>query len=251
LRSLVEPLVREATGFFERWFFIRYQDPRPHLRLRFFGPRAAEILPLLHARARKTLEEGRIARVQLDTYERELERYGDEEGVSLAETIFEADSECALSLIAATPNDPGADLRWRLLVRGIDQLLSDLGFTLAEKRAFARREKEGYGRELGAQDPFFRQLGARFRRERASLESLLDRSKDAANPALAAFAQRSERIQPLVPRLRALSVPLASLASSYVHMQANRLLRTAQRTQEACLHYFLERLYEGIQARSR
>jgi len=46
-------------------------------------------------------------------------------------------------------------------------------------------------------------------------------------------------------------VPLPELASSYVHMHANRLLRTAQRQQEACLHYFLERLYDAALARAR
>jgi thiopeptide-type bacteriocin biosynthesis protein len=251
LRTLVEPLVRETKELHERWFFLRYQDPRPHIRLRFFGERASEILPLLHERARRPLEEGRIARIQLDTYERELERYGDEEGVSLAENVFQEDSECALALIAATPGDQGADQRWRLLVRGIDQLLSDLGLTLEEKRAFAKKEKEGYGRELGAQDPFWRQLGVRFRRERGSLERLLDRAHDKETPLLSAFEKRSQAISPLVPRIKELPLPLASLASSYVHMQANRLLRTAQRLQEACLHYFMERLYEGITARTR
>lgn len=256
LKTLVQPVVQEALalGLAERWFFLRYRDPRPHLRLRFFGPRALELVPLLHARAKPFLEDGRIARLQLDTYERELERYGGDRGVSLAEEVFAADSACALALVQATPGDQGADLRWRLLVRGVDQLLEDLGFALEAKRAFAKKEKEGYGAELGAQDAFWRQLGQRFRRERASLEALLDRTKDASSPhakALAAFALRSERLRALVPELRALPLPLEELAQSYVHLHANRLLRTAQRAQEACLHYFLERLYEAESARAR
>jgi thiopeptide-type bacteriocin biosynthesis protein len=256
LRTLVPALVKEARerGLAERWFFLRYADPRPHLRLRFQGPRASELFQLLYEKTRPLLEEGRLASVQLDTYERELERYGGEEGVSLAEKVFEADSECALSVIAETPGDPGADQRWRLLVRGVDQLLNDLGLDVKEKRAFAKREKEGYGAELGAEDAFWRQLGARFRKERGSLEALLDRSKDEASPkkrALAAFAARSARIAPLVPQLRSLPVPLSSLASSYVHMHANRLLKSAPRAQEACLHYFLERLYEAEIARAK
>lgn len=204
LKTLVQPLVQEAlaSGLAERWFFLRYRDPRPHLRVRFFGPRVLELVPLLHARAAPLLEDGRIARLQLDTYERELERYGGAAGVSLAEEVFCADSACALALVQATPGDQGADLRWRLLVRGVDQLLEDLGFALEAKRALARREKEGYGAELGATDALWRQLGQRFRRERASLEALLDRSKDARSPhrvALEAFTARSEKIRALAP----------------------------------------------------
>jgi thiopeptide-type bacteriocin biosynthesis protein len=255
LRALVGPLVEEvlAKGLATRWFFLRFADPRPHVRLRFEGPVEA-ILPLLHARAAPLLAEGRLARIQLDTYERELERYGGEEGVSLAEKLFQADSACALRVIAATPGDQGADLRWRLLVRGMDQLLEDLGLSLEERRALVRREKDGYGAELGADDSFWRQLGARFRRERGTLEPLLDRAQDATSPhraALAAFAARSEVVRALAPEIKKLPLPVATLAASYLHMHANRLLRTAQRSQEACLHYFLDRCYEAILARRR
>lgn len=44
---------------------------------------------------------------------------------------------------------------------------------------------------------------------------------------------------------------MPGLAKSYLHMHANRLLRSAQRRQEAVLYDFLARHYESEMARKR
>jgi hypothetical protein len=68
--------------------------------------------------------------------------------------------------------------------------------------------------------------------------------------------RRSERLAPVMAELRAcarsgqLSVPLAGLAASYLHMHANRLLRSAQRAQELVLCDFLWRLCQSQAARA-
>jgi hypothetical protein len=46
-----------------------------------------------------------------------------------------------------------------------------------------------------------------------------------------------------------LSVPRTELAQSYLHMHANRLLRSLQRQQEFVLYDFLSRQYESRNAR--
>jgi hypothetical protein len=61
---------------------------------------------------------------------------------------------------------------------------------------------------------------------------------------------------PIVDELRScaragrLTVPLPELAVSYLHMHANRLLRSAHRAQELVLYDFLARLYESRAARA-
>src|SRR5205085_1075699 len=76
LREVVAPVTRSAlaTGVARRWFFLRYGDPDWHLRWRFQGDPGrlwAELVPALRAAAAPLLEDGRIWKVQFDTYERE------------------------------------------------------------------------------------------------------------------------------------------------------------------------------------
>jgi thiopeptide-type bacteriocin biosynthesis protein len=260
LREVVAPLVEEltASGAADRWFFIRYGDPQWHLRLRFHGePRRlhAELLPALQEAAGGLLDEGQGWRFQLDTYEREAERYGGPEGMLLAEQIFHADSEAVLEIVQMLERgDAGLDERWRLCLRGMEMLLADLGFDLEGRQKVLAACREGFAREFNADKGLKAQLGERFRKERASLTSLLDPANDAESPlapGLEVFERRSAAIAPVAAELRALEqagrliVPVSDLAGSYLHMHANRLLRSSQRAQEMVLYDFLARLIES------
>ena len=143
------------------------------------------------------LADGRLWKVQLDTYEREVERYGGPEGMLLSERLFHADSEAVLAIVEMLEGDEGADVRWRLALRGIDMLLTDLGLERRGADAHAARMKECFAREFGGGKGLRVQLDQRFRKEGRSLVPLLDpagrrRTNDLA-PALAVLRRRSER----------------------------------------------------------
>jgi thiopeptide-type bacteriocin biosynthesis protein len=90
-----------ADGFGE-WFFIRYGDPARHVRLRFRGAPerlVSELLPRVCAWASGLVEDGTCLRFSLDTYEREIERFGGPEAATAAETFFAADSRAVLELL--------------------------------------------------------------------------------------------------------------------------------------------------------
>lgn len=277
LREVVAPLVRdyEARGLVRRWFFLRYSDPEPHLRVRLFGDPAglaAELLPALHRAAAPLVADGRIWRVQLDTYEREVERYGGPLGVELAERLFHADSAAALRVAQLYGGDSGAAQRWRLALCGMDLLLRDLGYDAEARRGLAQRGRDSFARELHAGADLGQQLGAKYRQQRANLAPLLGladavaRSVEGDPPpadagplagGLVALWWRSARLAPIVAELREaedhgrLGATRDELALSFLHLQVNRLLRSAQRRQELVLYEFLVRLYTAQAARLR
>jgi thiopeptide-type bacteriocin biosynthesis protein len=264
LRDVVQPLVERVVqlGAADRWFFVRYSDPDWHLRLRFHGQPDRlhnEVLPALQAAAAPLLADGRLWRLQLDTYEREVERYGGAEGIELAEQLFHADSEAVLALADLFPGDARGDLRWRLALVGMDRLLTDLGFDLATRRAVVRKTRETFAAEFQADSNLHHQLGTKFRAERTSVEALRDgtaRAEARLALALQVLRRRSEQLALVVAELQVgtragrLAVPLVELAPSYLHMHANRVLRSAHRAQELVLYDFLARLYESQAARS-
>jgi lantibiotic biosynthesis protein len=264
LTEVVSPVVRAAfgTGNADGWFFIRYGDPDWHLRLRFHGEpeRLHYLSQQLMAALREHYRDGLLWKVQLDTYEREVERYGGPEAMLLCERLFQADSEAVLQLLELLPGDEGADARWRLMLVGMDQLLSDLNLGLDTRQRLLTALREGFGREFHAERHTEHQLSERYRRERKNLEELLVTRK-VRQPVLArgltVLQRRSERIAPLAAGLRNLAdtgrlgVSLPDLAGSLLHMHANRLSRAAARAQELVLYDYLCRHYTSLRARQR
>jgi thiopeptide-type bacteriocin biosynthesis protein len=205
--------------------------------------------------------DGSLWKMQLDTYDREVERYGGSDGIALAEEIFQADSEAVLEILdMLEEGDEGSDERWRLAIAGIDRLLGDFGFGPEARRPLVEATRLKFEKELSADVGVRRQLGDRFRKESRKLEPLLDRSRDdetSLAPGLAVLRSRSERLAPLVEELRAreragrLSLPLAEIVPSFVHMHVNRILRSGHRKHELVLYDFLSRLYESRAARAK
>lgn len=265
LCETVTPLVRSVleSGAADQWFFIRYADPHWHLRLRFHGnPERlhGEVLPALEAAISPLVDDGRVRRLQLDTYEREMERYGGPEGIALAEKLFQTDSDAVLAMLALLePGDDGMDERWRLTLRGMDAFLTDFGFDCHKKYLLFRKMPAGLA-EVAGDDPVLKsEISRKFREERSSLETLLDPALDAENPlspALEILHRRSDRVISIVSDLGAvaragrLQVPLEDVVLSCVHLHANRLLRSAHREQEWVIHDFLSRLYRSRTARA-
>lgn len=261
LCATIAPLVREViSGQGARgWFFLRYADPDHHLRLRFCGdPKRLhrDVLPLLQEAFSQSMKSGRIWRAQLDTYEREVERYGGSEGVDLAERIAHVDSDAVISILSLLePGDEGLDERWRLSLAGIDKLLMDFGFDVQARGDLIKQLPAS----LRVKRTSRTELSEKFRRERESLETLL-RIGSAPDhelaPGLDILHKRSERLAPIIAEVKALtrtvqlSVSLGSFAMSCAHMFANRLLRAAHAEQEPVIYDFLSRLYrsEGAQA---
>jgi len=119
LKDAVEPLVDEIMekSWAERFFFIRYWEKGPHIRLRFFGdPERLEgsVKPLIDQRINDYLARNPSKRfdqddprpelypndtVQYIDYEPETERYGGPVGITIGERQFEASSRAVLSAI--------------------------------------------------------------------------------------------------------------------------------------------------------
>jgi thiopeptide-type bacteriocin biosynthesis protein len=265
LREVVAPVAREAleTGAADRWFFIRYGDPEWHLRVRFHGEPAVlhqQVLPRLEAAAAPLLEDGRLWKVQLDTYQREIGRYGGPEGIEPAEQLFWADSEAVLGIVMLIEGDEGADARWRLAVAGLDRLFTVLGLDLEAKIRVAERLRESFTREFKASLSLKKQIGDRHRKERKPLEELLAASPDGEHPlapGLEALERGARLAAPAAQELRKrekekrLTASVEDLATSFAHMHVNRLIRSEGRAHELVLYEFLYRHYNAQAARAR
>jgi thiopeptide-type bacteriocin biosynthesis protein len=242
--------LRDA-GLVDRWFFIRYADPDRHLRVRFHGrPRELlrEVMPALHEAMEPALETGDLYRISIDTYEREVERYGGIEGVELMEEIAEADSVAVLALLAGRLS---AVERRHLAAMSVDALYAAGGLDLnARERCSialrASRSREFKSVLLAREERVEREQVA------AAVGSLTDPDGSAAVRVLRA---RSERLGPILERVRALEErqrlerPFEEVISAHAHMAINRLLPESGGFDELRVHDALARLYASARAR--
>jgi thiopeptide-type bacteriocin biosynthesis protein len=267
LLELVQPLVEELTdgALVRGWFFMRYADPRWHLRLRFHGDPAeltAKVLPALERRAASFQREGVLWRLRFDTYEPEMERYGGPAGILVAERFFQIDSELSLELLPMIAGDASGDLRWWLALAGADRLLSGLGLDTSEKKLVVETMRNLREQAWIADDSYRKQVARKFRSGelRRTLETVLNVADQAsllpaeALEALARFSERLDRIREKLQNLRqaeSLTMSGPDLAISYVHMHLNRILRSCHLEQEAVICDFLARTYAARLARGR
>ncbi|MCC9306485.1 lantibiotic dehydratase [Kitasatospora sp. RB6PN24] len=237
---LVEQLPRLLDALpdeVDRWFFIRYQDPAPHLRLRFHGAPpalATGLLPALHDWAVELRRTGLAADLRLESYAPETDRYGGPELQADAERVFHADSLVAL-----------AALRLARAQRGLSRDLLAAVNTAGIARDFLRGAVDGapVGAWLAAAYPKSEQHHQAFRAQRAAALAAIGPDGPSvpvggllpADPALAgAWQQRAAALAGYAARLdRSWADPVLA---SLLHMSHNRLVgidREAERRAHA------------------
>lgn len=114
------------------WWFIRYQDPEPHLRLRIrlrsadaFGETARRVGEWVAGLRRL----GLIGQVQLDTYYPESGRFGDGAAMAAAESVFAADSAAAIAQLTHSGRSGGPHQHAIIAASLVDLATSFVGGT--------------------------------------------------------------------------------------------------------------------------
>ena len=96
------PLIRRkySGGPIRKWFFIRYEDHAPHIRLRMqiLPQDISEILIAFKSKLEDGVNQQVIREYQVDVYSRELERY-QAAGIEPTEDFFWASSELAVRFL--------------------------------------------------------------------------------------------------------------------------------------------------------
>lgn len=238
-----------SAGLAEEWFFVRYADPDPHLRLRFHGDPddlMRRLVPEVCSWASELMADGLCQRFGFDTYERELERYGGAAGATASESVFAADSRAVASLLDLATRQVLTMDRTTLAVLTIDDLLTGLGLGAPERLAWYREQVASR-----------RDAGQEFRRRQEVLRPLLgDPARLAIQPGGAAIrhalderrtalAPVGKHLQGLTERGELTQEPEA-LYRSYVHLHCNRLLGSGTPLEQLILGLLL-RVREGLE----
>lgn len=254
----LEPVIRQLqeAGTITKWFFIRYSDPAFHLRIRFLAKNQeakAMVEQLMSVPLMQMHTEGLSWKVQMDTYNRELERYGDEL-VSESESLFCIDSCLKLDFLRLTEGDDREKIRWLWGMKNIDWLLNCFSLSLTEKEELLRQAKEQFGREFNFGKPALQEINKKFSKYRAEITAVMEETEpetplvptqmfNAFGSEMTALGETIKNKNGNTPEA------LSALLHSYLHMCLNRLFPAEPRLQEAVMYEFVYKYYVSLRYR--
>lgn len=257
LTQVIKPVSQELMekDIIDKWFFIRYSDPKLHLRVRFHynnPENIYNIINLINNAAEPYIKNDLLWSVQIDTYQREIERYGSNT-IELAEELFFHDSEMIVSFIDMIEGDEGEIIRWLFALRAIDNLLDDFLYTEERKLKLLEGLKEGFGKEFGMNKMLKLQLDKKFRNNRQLINDFFKEKYGSENieDLISLLNQKSSKIRYITQKIlekenkNTLDRSLNDLMGSYIHMLMNRLFKSKQRMHEMVIYDFLFRYYKS------
>jgi lantibiotic biosynthesis protein len=224
-----------------RWFFVRYADDDPYLRVRVQGADRSWLWGHVLPRLSEAVTTWRPSiSVVVDRYTRELDRYGGLAGIAACERWFCADS----TYVAATLDDDEADQVDRAAWE-IDTLYDLAGLSTSARRSFAHRCEAS--RAGAATRAAIDEAGRRYRAARGATGGVGVSAPPPSHPGVTNWRANGTT---LLARLRhdlgATSEEYGSVVRSLVHMHCNRLFPHDANYWEALCNSLLRRRYDSV-----
>ncbi|MCL2426862.1 MAG: lantibiotic dehydratase [Oscillospiraceae bacterium] len=216
-----------SDGMAQKYFYIRYADPEPHLRLRIQPPKngTPSLFAALSGWIRVLYNDGIISNAVNDSYTREAERYGGSKLIHHAEDYFYYDSKLAMNLLFMQ--------RYRQQNLSMDYV--GISFIISVLRAF--------GLDMEAQEMFLASLtdkknySKEFQKDRQMIMRAVDSSDDwfdirssisysEVYDLINANAQELKKYAQAIydsDQQGELTSPIRSIVTSIIHMFCNRL----------------------------
>lgn len=250
LTSVLYPLVQKlkSEGLVTIWHFVRFTDPDFHLRIRFLLKSKEDfprVLDLIQEHLNPFINSRAILKIQLESYNRELERYG-EGNIEIAEKIHDLDSSFVTYLLCQTEGDEREEFRWKMGMKSVDMYLSTFGYTLDQKHDLAEKNRKALMEEFKVSKSEKKQLDQKYRSTKLALEDLLSNNEEDL------FKDFEYRLSTLLHQTEASnSVSRNSLVSTFIHMSINRIILMDPRRHEMLIYDMMSRYYRSALAKKK
>lgn len=257
--NIIRPLSDrfKSQGLITQYFFIRYQDPEFHIRIRYNITSASAInliLKSIYEFFSADLECGVISKVQLDTYKREIERYGD---VLMEETecLFSIDSTYTCDLLSILYANGNKEIdRLLMSLHSTNLYLDAFGFDTIQKKEIMRLISNSFIYEF--RDKYdIKKINSLYQSYKRVISSFMFEKNTSDSPGYfsqlySLQMQRKEEISNVAQRIMSKTTKktINQTMSSYIHMMNNRLFVSHQREYELVSYTCLYKFYDSMVA---
>lgn len=221
-------------GLVDGWFFVRYRDPEPHIRVRLRAPKEClwtKTVPTLLSLTNVEPARSRIHKVTIEPYVREVGRYGGPTLIDLHEGLFCVDSALAIRALQTF----GVENAQLLTVAHWLGILRPSNLTIAAKRDLLRAQARTSMRR-----DIVRKIASKWKGARRQFDELGQLEALQSYVADVAVAYAGHVGSAGGGRWDVLKLP------SILHMSANRIAGMIPRHIEASLLEVLARHYDEL-----
>jgi len=242
LTEVIAPVIAKHRKKIDCWFFIRYFENGHHLRLRI---RSAKTNPgLLINDLNKALEKSGkyhvVKNFQIDTYRREMERYGPNL-IEYVEHCFCAGSHLIVNYLQ---QQSIADILPSELLFGLfiaHRLASRFETDKSALADFYKQTANRFLKGFNADKQLKMDLDTKYRARSKEVEQILG-----FQPEKAELSQDIERLMDAITTIERKANHLSpssrtTLLADLIHMQLNRTFKIKHRQQELMVYYFLHK----------
>ncbi|MCD0480694.1 lantibiotic dehydratase [Chryseobacterium sp. LC2016-29] len=236
LKPILDELIYE--NYIKNTFFIRYTDPHYHIRLRLHLTDQnlySEVLQKLHENLNPYFQEETIWNLQIDSYQREIERY-QPEFMEATEEAFYHDSVLILNLLDQETFAENENIRLFAAVKNVNSWLSLFELSLQEKLDFCKSMENVFLKEFAPE--LKSHINSKYRMLKEDLYLFF-----IGNEFGDEFHERNQHIRNIKLCKEALS--------SYIHMSINRWFSSEQRALELMTYSFAAKYYNRILSQSK
>ena len=247
LRQRISPIIQKLSKIPSlQWFFIRYNDPGYHIRLRIkiSEEHTGLVVRLFKNHFSAVVKDRLVREFQTDTYRRELERYG--HGlIEPVESFFYASSHLVLSFISL---DNAEGLTEQFCLHAMQAILDHLVPGQETQIMLMKKVCDNFIAEFNGGKPLKVALDTLYRERRRTLFAEFGKGLTEQPPLL----ERAYRF--FIMQLETLSLLVQDfpperrqqLAADLVHLHINRVYAEQQRQHELALYYCLRKYHHSL-----
>jgi thiopeptide-type bacteriocin biosynthesis protein len=248
LRDAIHPLIKK--GYIRKFFFIRYKDPKFHVRLRIYAESKyhARILKILNNAFSALKERLGYIKIIQDSYLREIERYG-AEYIEAAETIFYLDSEIVIGILRILlegSSDQRDKQRWFSALYLAKKYLYTIFSEVDDLCKYTELNWKAHADQLRVTKESIRAIDQDFNENRLQYMDLLNENLILQTDEIRGIKdwidQQFIEIQKVI---KGNGIP-QTIMGSIIHMSLNRLFRSHNNTYEFSVYQILKRYFFTI-----
>jgi thiopeptide-type bacteriocin biosynthesis protein len=247
------PVIQElkTENRIQKWFFIRYKDPDEHIRVRFYIENLENIsivISKLYPVLNILLQENTIWKIQTDTYQRELERYG-EKTIEESETLFWQDSEMTLNYLSLKSSFIKNEMELIFSFLSIDRFLNSFSLSNIHKLALMDELQVSFKKEFDVDKTLKKEMDKNYRELSQEIQFFMSGKALDNYPKIYEMIQKKQnQINETIWLIKdKLPIPLSGFLMSHIHMMINRQYTSKQRMYELLIYDHLFRHYKSIE----